>query len=112
MLELVQAADMVEMGMRRERDHAMAEQVLDGGLQLRNAHAGVDQQVGFRAPDVPDVAAAQGIDMRLPDQGDVVVDPLALEPALGDFEGHGVGSRVARRSRKDARSPPPPGNNT
>src|SRR6266567_6046513 len=39
---------------------------------------------------MPDVAAHERYDIRLPEQRDRIVDPTRLEPAFGDLDRHGA----------------------
>ena len=79
---------MVVMRVRHDRGQWLLEQVPGGRLEARHAEARIDQQVPVTPAHMPDVAADQRIDMRLPDQRDVVIDPLELEPFVGNLETH------------------------
>ena len=79
-VELVEAAGVVVVVVRRHREERVLEQVLGRGAQRRDAEPGVDDQVALPAPEVPDVALLDPVDVRFPQQGDRVVDSAAFEP--------------------------------
>jgi hypothetical protein len=80
-IELVQAADVVEVVVGGDRDHPPAcEQVNGVGEEADDAETGVNEQIRVAPPHVPAVAAKKGIDVRLGDVGDSSADIAALEP--------------------------------
>ena len=84
------AGDVVQVHMGGHGRHALAEQVARRFVQAAQAQAAVHHQVKVAAADVPDVAAQQGNDVRLGDEGDAVAQGAHLEPlALNRLE-HGV----------------------
>ena len=57
-------------------------------FQRRNSEPRVDQGVAVPAANVPDVAAHQRVHVGFPEQRDLVIDALAVEPAIGDRQSH------------------------
>src|SRR5262249_14117833 len=82
------AARMVEMRVGRDRRERLLEEIARRGREAGDAEPGIDQHVALAAADVPDVAAEEPMDMRLPEEGHAILDGLALEPAIGDRGGH------------------------
>lgn len=64
--EFVVAADMVRMRVCRDSGHLLLQQMLRGLAQARDAHTGVDHQIAVAAANVPDIAAHERHDVRLP----------------------------------------------
>jgi hypothetical protein len=100
--ELVVTTDVVVVsvcGDGHDGPSGEVEQVARGIDDARQAHAGVDEQVAVAPAHVPDVAAHQRHDVRLPEQGHGVVDRRPCEPAVGEREHRrSVGLRAAGRS--------------
>ena len=87
-LELMMPADVIEMRVGRHRQHGLLQQMARRFAQAHHAHAGVDDQIALAAAHMPDIAAHERHDMRLPQQGDIVIDAADLEPAIGDLKRH------------------------
>ena len=85
LFELVHAAGVIEMVVGRAGQQRLVDQIARRLLEARQAERGVDQQVAVAAAHMPDVAADQRVDVRFVDQRDVVVDPLAMKPLLGNL---------------------------
>ena len=51
-----------------------------GRLELGDAHAGIDEQVGVRTPDMPDVAAAERTRNTSCDPSDTPIEKPRLIP--------------------------------
>src|SRR5207342_3464332 len=62
--------------------HRSFEQVRELFTQPPDAEAGVDQQVTVAPADEEQVRLQEGVDVRLADAQDAVVDRLVLEPSL------------------------------
>lgn len=85
---------MVEMAVGDDDDRlAGAHLGQDEVAQRGDAQAGVDEQVGRRAVDMPDVRPQERVDVRFDDERDVLADHVCLEPSVGD----GKARRVVRR---------------
>ena len=87
-VELAMSADMVLMGMGGNGQQGFLEETARGFSEACHTHAGIDQQIAVAPADMPDVAAHERHDMRLPQQGDIVVDAADVEPAIGNLHGH------------------------
>ena len=82
--ELVHAAHVVAVHVRRNGQHVVSELALDQVAQWPQAERCVDDEVVPPATDVPHVAPQQWMHVRLGDQGDLVIEPLGDEPRIGD----------------------------
>jgi hypothetical protein len=79
-VELVVAADVVVVTVGGHGGDRLVDQVGQLVAERHHAHAGVDHQVAVASAYVPDVAAHQRDDVRLPQQRDGVVDGGTFEP--------------------------------
>src|SRR5580658_8847048 len=52
--EFVHRADMVHVSVSRNREQRILEEILCGGFEAGDTHAGIDQHVLITAADVPD----------------------------------------------------------
>src|SRR5215217_2912207 len=84
LVELVQAADVVVVPMRRHGDDGPFEEVGELLAKRRDAEPRVDQQVAIAPTDEEQVRADQWTRVRLGDPKDAVVDLVDREPAIGD----------------------------
>ena len=79
-LELMQTTDVIEVGVRRDGQRLAGRDFGENRAQRREAESGIDQQIAVAAAYVPDVAADEGIDIRLDDLRDRVVDRADCKP--------------------------------
>ena len=87
-VELVRAAEVVQVRMR-DHEHGVAlEQPRQRRPQRGDTQPGVDDQVALGAAQVPDVGPQERVHVRLVDDGQPVVDPGDPEPAAGVGHGH------------------------
>ena len=86
---------MIVMRVRRDGDERPLEQVFLGIMQARNAHAGINEEVGVATPHMPNIAAAYRVDMGFPQDRDVVVNAFAFEPAVSETKSHAVRPNMA-----------------
>ncbi len=92
-LELVVAADVVEMGVAGNRQQWPLGNQRHLAAEADMAKSAVEQQIAIAAAHVPDVAAEERLDPRLVDQRHVVGKADRLVPVgWGDGVGHGAGS--------------------
>jgi hypothetical protein len=84
LVELVQAADVVVVSVRRHRDDRPTEQLDELGAQTTDAQARVDQQIAIAPADQKQVGSDQRQRVRLGDPEHALVDLFDAEPALGD----------------------------
>ena len=56
--------------------------------EVTDAHARIDKQIVVAPAHMPDVALPDRVEVGLPEERDGFVDPLDLEPSLGDWECH------------------------
>jgi hypothetical protein len=84
--EFVVAADVVVVAMGCDRDHRLVDQIGDLRSEADETHTGVDQQIAVTPTEVPNVAAHQFDDMRLPQQRQRVVEAPTTEPWLAGAE--------------------------
>ena len=89
-LELVEAADVVDMGVGRDRDDVAGEQLWKRLSQAGETQAAVDDEVPVAPAEVPDVAAQQRRDEGLVDPRQAIVDADGPEPRRGDAPLHAV----------------------
>ena len=66
-VKFVVTADMVEMGVRGDGLQGAFGDQRDVFAQGHDAHAGIHQHITIAAPDVPDIAAVEFLDMWLVD---------------------------------------------
>ena len=92
-LEFVERAHMIIVDMGSDRSERFVRQVGDGVLERGDAGSGVDQKIAVAPAHEPDIAANEGMDMRLVEERHAVSHFLSLEPALGDFHVNGSGLR-------------------
>ena len=83
-VELVHAADMIGVHVGGDRQQVVPEFPLDEVSHRTQPERRVDDHVEVATLHVPHVAPQQGVDVRLRDQGDRIVDPLDDEPRIGD----------------------------
>ena len=76
---------LVEMG---TMSPGLIREIAESVDQADNSHAGVDDEVAVATCHVPDVASHERYHVGLPQQGDLVVDWLCLEPAVCDWKCH------------------------
>ena len=94
--ELVMAADVIVVAVRRDGGDRLVDEIRQLVGQAHQTHPGVDDQIAIAAADVPDVAAHQRDDVRFPQQGDRIVDRGPIEPVISDRQdGHVSGSGFA-----------------
>ena len=86
--ELVQAADVVPVDVRRHGGDRLVHQIGDLARQRRHSQARVYEQVSVSTAYVPDIAADQRVDVRLEEQGHPVLEAPALPPAVGHSQHH------------------------
>jgi hypothetical protein len=84
-VELVQAADVIEVPVRRDRDHRRAHR--DGvhhREQRPHAVREVHDQIGVATRQMPHVGLQQVVDVGFPEAGDAVPGVLRREPGVRD----------------------------
>ena len=81
-VEFVHAADVIAMDMRGDREHVMAELVVDQMPERTDPQRRVDHEVEVPSANVPDVAAQERMHVRFGDVGDRVVQALDDEPRI------------------------------
>jgi hypothetical protein len=79
-------SDVVDVHMSRYGSDRSGENVLCELAETCNAQSRIDHEVAIAPAHMPDVAAQERHDMRLEDEGDVVIQPAKLKPSFGDFE--------------------------
>ncbi len=88
-LELVQAADVVEMAVGGHRDHGTAfDQGVDRRTERSDAVREVDHEVGVAPRHVPDVRDQQLVDVRLPQACDAASRIVGVEPRMRHGQVH------------------------
>ncbi len=80
-LELVQRPDMVDVDVGGDAQHRLAAGRAEGRAQRPQSHAGIDDEVGVAADDIPDIGPEEGVDMRFPQPPDAGSHHLLFEPA-------------------------------
>ena len=83
--ELAEAAEVVEVRVRGDRDDRAVEELDQLGAQQADAEAGVHEQVRVPAADQPGVRADVCMHVRLGDAKDAVTDLADLEPPPRDL---------------------------
>ena len=97
LVELVQPTGVVEVPMRCEGDRRPIEQVGQLPAQRPDPQAGVDEEVALLSSDQEQVRLQKGVDVRLADTQDAVVNRLVLEPSLDHTHARDA-SGLTRRS--------------
>src|SRR5262249_29782013 len=88
LLELMMAADMIDMRMGGHRRDRLVENVFREGAPTANAHAGIDDQTRAPRPHLPVIAAQGRGDMRLQKKGDAISRAAHLDPMIGNLQSH------------------------
>jgi hypothetical protein len=85
LVELVEAARVVEVPVRGDGDDRPLEQVRQLSAERGQAQAGVHEEIAVASADEVQVGAEERVHVGLDDPHDVVVDRLVREPSLRDL---------------------------
>ena len=97
----MQAAHVVTVNVRCDRDEVVPELALDDVTERRQTHRGVDDEVGRATLDHPYVAPQQRVHVRLGHERYAVAQLRANEPRIGHWEiDHGRNGIVTAMSRE------------
>jgi len=91
-VELMMAADVIDMGVGGDGGGWAVQDVAGELAKAGDAHAGVDNEIAVAPAHMPDVAAKQGGNVRLPDVRYAIRERAALEPLLSHPERHDLPS--------------------
>jgi hypothetical protein len=86
--EFMVSADMINMGMCREKHEGLVQPGRNRCSKRRDGHARVDQKVALAALDEKHVAADKAMAMRLEDPDDTWLDKLRAEPGIRYWQDH------------------------
>ena len=92
-------ADVVEVRVRGDGEHAAFSDVRDPLAEAHEPGARVDEQVSLPPAHEPDVATVEGKDVRFEDVRDAVVELSHLVPVLGRLDAHGSLLALSRSVR-------------
>jgi hypothetical protein len=76
---------MIVVNMGRNRCYGPCRDFRNLGAERGNTCAGIDEKVAVSARHMPDIAADEGMDMRLVKERHTIANGLSLEPALGNL---------------------------